>query len=106
MLNCLPYAGGAGRVILYGVKTPDGTIQFAVLLREPLHAEESELNRRALAAAKEFLAAMQMDADWLSVSGCSKCHVDDLARFGANLWHIPMHGAWIAPKIGCPKPNA
>lgn len=104
MSSLVRYGSGSGRVIAYDTIAKDGAVTFGVLLSED-GAAEHELNRRALAASKEFLMATGGDAAWVKISGCSRCHVDDLASFPDQLWHLPAFRAWILPKEGCAKPG-
>lgn len=98
----VPYGSGSGRVIAYDTVANDGAVTFGVLLPEEDVAEH-ELNRRALAASREFLLATGGDPSWVKISGCSRCHIDDLASFPDQLWHLPAFRAWILPKEGCRK---
>lgn len=103
--GCIPYRGGKGAVIVYDTYTTDRAVHFDVLLPyEVAEGNESRLNRRALAAAKDFLTTFGLDPTWVTISGCSRCHIDELSRFGAQLWLLPNHAAWILPMDGCPKP--
>lgn len=103
--DVIPYHGPAGRVIVYDTYAKDRSIHFDVMLPY-VEAKESELNRRALAAAKSFLEAIGADASWVRMSGCSRCHVDDLDRYVGKLWHLTQDDAWIWPLDGCPKPSS
>ena len=103
MNGVVPYAGGGARVIAYDTFANNGTFAFGVLLSYE-EAKEHELNRRALAVAREFMLAVNSDPAWIKITGCSFCHIDDLASFPGQLWHLPAFRAWILPKEGCPKP--
>ena len=103
MNGVVPYGAGKGRVIAYDTFANDGTISFGVLIPDE-EAAEHELNRRALTAAKEFLLSINADPAWVKISGCSRCHIDDLANYAGQLWHLPTFRAWILPKVGCPTP--
>lgn len=108
MSAVVAYPGGQARVIVYDTYAKDRTVHFDVMLEhdETSTESESDLNRRALAAAKEYLSAMSLDPSWVSMSGCSRCHVDDVSRYAGQLWHLPEHRAWIWPIDNCPKPGA
>jgi thiamine monophosphate kinase len=109
MSSVVPYTGGERRVIVYDTYAKDRSIHFDVMLaHDPARAAESEsdLNRRALAAARAYLEAMSLDPTWVTLSGCSRCHVDDVSRYADKLWHLPEHDAWIWPIDNCPKPGA
>jgi hypothetical protein len=102
--DVVPYVGPAGRVIVYDTYANDRSIHFDVML--PYSEEkESDLNRRALGVAKTFLEAMGADPSWVQMSGCSRCHIDELERYEGKLWHVPKAGAWLWPLEGCPKPT-
>lgn len=99
------YEGPAGRVIVYDTYAKDRTIHFDVMLPYA-EAKESDLNRRALAVARSFLEAMGADPSWVQLTGCSRCHIDELERYEGKLWHMTKDSAWVWPLEGCPKPTA
>lgn len=103
--DVVPYAGPAGRVIVYDTYAKDRTIHFDVMLPYA-EAKESDLNRRALTVAKSFLEAMGADPSWVQLTGCSRCHIDELERYEGKLWHLTKDSAWVWPLEGCPKPIA
>jgi hypothetical protein len=102
----VPSGRADGRVIVYDTYAKDGALHFDVFLREEEGAKESEMNRRALAVAKAFLEAIAEDPRWVKLSGCTRCHVEDLGDYGPGaLWHVRSHDAWIKPLAGCPRPT-
>lgn len=103
MNGVIPYGTGEGRVIVYETSANDGAVTFGVLLPQE-SAAEHERNRRALAVAKEFVLAMGGDPSWVTLNGCSFCHIARLEDHPSELWHLPAFRAWILPKSGCPKP--
>lgn len=103
--DVVPYEGPSQKVIVYDTWANERTIHFGVMLPYE-ETNESELNRRALAAAKSFLTAIGADPTWVSLSGCSRCHVDELDRFKGRLWHLTREGVCILAGEGCPKPSA
>lgn len=107
MQGVVPYGKGSGSVIVYRTVANDGAMEFGVMLPRDTGAtkeKESELNRRALAIAKEFVIATGGDPTWVKLEGCAFCHVDDLSAHPDALWHMPAFRAWILPKDGCPTP--
>lgn len=106
--DVIPYDGSPGRVVVYDTYANDGAIHFDVMILHDEAAGESEsnVNRRALAVAKSFLEAFGADPSWVKLSGCSRCHVDELERYKGKLWFMSREGAWIWPLEGCPKPRA
>ena len=99
------YEGPSARVIVYDTYANDRAIHFDVMV--PFEdANESDLNRRALAVAKSFLGAIAADPAWVKMSGCSRCHVDELGRDHGKLWHMTKDNAWVWPLEGCPKPSS
>ena len=103
--DVVPYVGPGGKVIVYDTHAKDREIHFDVMLPyDEAKTSESDLNRRALAVAKSFLEAFGADASWVTISGCSRCHIDEVERYQGKLWHLTGERAWIWPISGCPKP--
>jgi hypothetical protein len=101
----VPSGNAEGRVVVYDTYARDGELHFDVFLRDEEGAKESDMNRRALAVAKAFLEAIAQDTRWAKLSGCTRCHLEELRDYAPRaLWHVPSHDAWIKPLAGCPRP--